>query len=242
MPVHIKAKPCDIAQNVIAVGDPNRVDLLSQILQDTRIVNTYRGFKVITGYYRNSMITIASHGIGAPSAAIVFEELYQLGARRVVRLGTTGGLRKDVKTGDVVIATGAMYSIGGCGSGQYMPGLCGASSPHPVLTYRIMRELEELNIKFKYGPVFSSDAFYAESKDFVEKISEYGALSVEMETAILFILGWIRGFETACVLLVGNVLYSDETSIFLTTEDLAEKFITVGRAILEVFNKYYKYN
>ncbi|MEM4528560.1 MAG: purine-nucleoside phosphorylase [Desulfurococcaceae archaeon] len=238
MPIHIKASPSDIASNIIAVGDPERVDLLSQVLlQDAKIVNIHRGFKIVTGYYKDSKITIAAHGIGAPSAAIVFEELYQLGAKRIVRLGTTGSLRKDLRVGDIVVASGAMYPIGGCGLAQYIPGLCGASSPHPILTYRIMKTLEELNIEFKYGPVFSSDAFYTEDKDFAEKLSKYGVLSVEMEAAVLFILGWIRGFEAACVLVTSNTLYD---SVFPMVEHLTEKLITVGKAIVEMFNKYYK--
>ncbi|MEM4005372.1 MAG: nucleoside phosphorylase, partial [Desulfurococcaceae archaeon] len=85
MPIHIKASSEDIARNVITSGDPGRVDLLSTLLTDAKIVNTHRGLKTITGYYKNSRVTIATHGIGAPSAAIVFEELHQLGARRIIR-------------------------------------------------------------------------------------------------------------------------------------------------------------
>ncbi|MEM4732552.1 MAG: nucleoside phosphorylase, partial [Desulfurococcaceae archaeon] len=95
MPVHIKASKEDIAGNVIAGGDPYRVELLKQLLEDARVVNTHRGLLVTTGYYKGTKVTIATHGIGAPSAAIVFEELAQLGAKRIVRLGTAGGIRKD---------------------------------------------------------------------------------------------------------------------------------------------------
>ncbi|ADV65158.1 purine-nucleoside phosphorylase [Desulfurococcus mucosus] len=240
MPVHIKASPGEIAENTIAVGDPGRVDLLSGILEDARVVNTHRGLKTVTGFYKGKRVTIATHGIGAPSASIVFEELYQLGARRIVRVGTTGGIRRDTRIGDVVVATGAMYVQNGCGLGQYIPGLCGASSPDPVLTTRIMEALSKNGLNFKKGPVFSSDAFYAEDPSFAEKMSHYGVVAVEMEAAALFTLGWMRGFDTSCVLVVSDVLHGEEAmKKYLTTEELAEVFLKIGKTIMDVFHDYY---
>lgn len=238
--MHIKARREDIAANVIASGDPARVDLLASLLNDARVVNTHRGFKVVTGYYKNTKVTLATHGVGAPSAAIVFEELHQLGASRIVRLGTTGGIRRDTRIRDIIVVTGAAYMQGGCAIGQYMPNVCGATAPDPKLTYYIMRTLEDHNIPYKYGPVFSSDSFYAESRELVETMSKYGIISVEMEAAALFALGWIRGFASACVLVVSNVLHEEDTSVFLTTEELAETFLRVGEVILDVYNTYYK--
>jgi len=240
LPIHVKASKGEIAENIIAVGDPGRVDLLSSLLEDPRVVNTHRGLKVVTGTYRGKKVTIATHGIGAPSASIVFEELHQLGGKRIVRVGTTGGIRRDTRIGDIIVATGAAYTMNGCGLGQYMPGLCGATSPDPILTVRIIEALEASGVSYKMGPVFSSDAFYAEDPAFAEKMAKYGIIAVEMEAAALFALGWMRGFETACVLVVSDVLHGEEAmKTYLTTEELSEVFINVGRNILDVFHKYY---
>ncbi|MEL9908119.1 MAG: purine-nucleoside phosphorylase [Desulfurococcus sp.] len=240
MPIHIKASPGDIAENVIAVGDPGRVDILSGLLSSVKTVNTHRGFKIVTGLYNGKKVTIATHGVGAPSASIVFEELRQLGAKRIVRIGTTGGVRKDTRIGDVIVATGAAYTVNGCGLGQYMPGICGAASPDPVLTTRIIESMEEHGVEYKKGPVFSSDAFYAEDPSFAERLSHYGVVAVEMEAAALFTLGWLRGFETACVLVVSDVLHGEEAmKKYLTTEELAEVFLKVAKLVLDVFYKYY---
>lgn len=238
MPIHIKAERGDIAEYVVASGDPGRVDLLSRLLREPRVVNTHRGLKTITGYYKDTRVTIATHGIGSPSAGIVFEELHQLGARYIVRLGTAGGIRKDTRIGDIVVASAASYPIGGCGLGQYMPGICGATGPDIELTYRIIRELSRRGISFKIGPVFSSDAFYAESTDFAERMEHYGIVAVEMEAAMLFALGWMRGFRTACVLIISDVLHGEEAfKKHLSTEELADLFLATGEAILEVFSK-----
>jgi 5'-methylthioadenosine phosphorylase len=241
MPIHIKASSEDIAKNVIACGDPGRVDLLSTLLTDVKIVNTHRGLKTITGYYKDSRVTVTTHGIGGPSAAIVFEELHQLGAKRITRLGTAGGILRDTRIGDIVVATAAAYNVGGCSMGQYMPGICGATGADPRLTTRILNVLEENSIPYKYGPVFSSDAFYAEDPGFATKMEHYGIVAVEMEAAVLFSLGWMKGFETACVLVISDVLHGEEAfKKYLTTEELAELFIKTGKIILEVYQKYYR--
>lgn len=241
MPIHIRAPKGDIARNVIACGDPGRVDLLSSLLTDVKTVNVHRGLKTITGLYKDMPVTVATHGIGGSSAAIVFEELFQLGARRIVRLGTAGGIRKDTKIGEVVVATAAFYHVGGCAVSQYLQGLCGATGAHPRLTSRIMDVLEAHRIPYKYGPVFTSDAFYAESPEFVTKIERYGVIAIEMETATLFTLGWMRGFEAGCVLVISDTLHNEEASgIHLTTEELSEVFIRIGKILMEMFYRFYK--
>ncbi|MEM4624149.1 MAG: purine-nucleoside phosphorylase [Thermosphaera sp.] len=237
---HIKAKPGDVSKNVIAVGDPARVELLASLLKEPVVVNTHRGLKIVTGYYKNTRVTIATHGMGCPSANIVFEELGMLGAKRIVRLGTAGGMHKSVQIGDVIVATGAIYAMGGCGLGQYMPGYCAPTSPDPVLTHRIMEELENNGIPYKRGPLFSSDAFYAEDPELASRMSKLGILAVEMEAAGLFALGWMRGWETACAVIISDVLHGEDAKkVFLTTSELAETFSKVARAIMEAFEKHY---
>ncbi len=237
-PFHIKAEKEDIAENVIAVGDPGRAKMLAELLDDARLVNEHRGFLIYTGTYKGKEITIATHGIGCPSAAIVFEELGMLGAKRIVRLGTTGGMKPEMEIGDVVVATGAVYPPGGCGVGMYLDGHCGPTAPDPVLSTRIMDELDKEGIKYYYGPVFSSDAFYAEDPGFAKKWSEKGVIAVEMEAAILFTLGWMRSWSTAAVLIVSDNLLA-EKQYLATSEELRARIERVAKAIMDVYVKYY---
>ncbi|ADI31417.1 purine-nucleoside phosphorylase [Staphylothermus hellenicus] len=231
---HIKAKPGEIAENVIAVGDPGRVKILAELLDDYKVVNEHRGLLVITGNYKDIRVSIATHGMGCPSAAIVFEELGMLGARKITRLGTAGGMREDLEIGDIVVATGAAYTRGGCGLGQYMPEACAPTSPDPVLTTKIMEKLSGTGTRFYSGPVFSSDAFYAEDPGFAKKWSSRGVIAVEMEAAILFALGWMRGWRTAAVLVISDNLLSEKEE-FATSEELKEKINIAAKAVLEAY-------
>lgn len=236
-PIHLRdAKPGDIASNVIAVGDPKRVELLSSLLDDAKVVNRHRGFFTVTGYYKNSRVTLATHGIGGASAAIVFEELRMLGAKRIVRIGTAGGLVKELPVGSIVVATGAGYLCNCAALGMYYMNNCLPASPDPILTTKIIEKLNEKKIKHYTAPVFSSDSFYAEDPKLAEKLSNVGFKAIEMECATLFALGWMKGFSTAAVLVISDNLV-EEKKVFLTTMELKEKFEDVAKTVMDVFRE-----
>lgn len=236
-PYHVKAKPEDIASRVIVAGDPARVQQVAGMLREARLVNSNRGFLTYTGYYEDVPVTVATHGIGGPSAAIVFEELVMLGAKVVTRLGTCGGLVEELGKGDVVIATGAAYSSGGNAIGMYVSNSCMPTAPHPEVTLALIDAAKKNNVKFLLGPVFSSDAFYAEDPDFVRKWSSRGIVAVEMECAMLFALGWMRNVKTGAILVVSDSLVHEEEKALATAEELKEKINVAAKTALEALVK-----
>ncbi|MEM4344053.1 MAG: hypothetical protein QXT91_06915, partial [Candidatus Caldarchaeum sp.] len=98
-PQHLKTK--DVAKRVVAAGDPARVVQLSKMLDSPRLVNENRGFITYTGSFQGVPVTVACHGVGGPSSAVVFEELIMLGARLIIRLGTCGAFVKGIKNGEI---------------------------------------------------------------------------------------------------------------------------------------------
>lgn len=82
------------------------------MLNNARLVNSNRGFITYTGYYDRKMVTVTTHCVGGSSSAIVLEELHMMGAKAIVRLGTTGGIVKGLNIGDLVVPTGAAYTEG----------------------------------------------------------------------------------------------------------------------------------
>jgi len=236
-PVHILARPGDISPLVVASGDPGRVKMLSSMLEDSILVNKNRGFLVYTGYWRDTRITVATHGIGGPSSGIVFEELKMLGAKVIVRLGTTGSLTPDLKVGDLLVVIGAAYPRGHLE--MYVPDGYMAAIPDFEITSTLLDKAQEKKIHVKKGVVFSSDSFYAEDKDFVEKWSSRGVVGVEMECATLFVLGLIRGFKTGAILIVSNSLVEDfnickdemEVKVRKAAEVVFETLTTINRKL-----------
>ncbi len=226
MPYHIRAGREDVADTVIGVGDPARAQLFADAI-GARLVNANR-YLVYTGRYEEMPVTIVAHGIGAPSIAIALEELKMLGMRRFVRIGTAGALA-DLKIGDVVVASAAVAARSGGIYSSYMGDSCPPLAPSPLLTAQLYRRLKKLGAAL--GPVISSDAFYAES-DVAGLWRSWGALAVEMECAAAMMLGWLRGFDTACVLVVSNVVGKEGSA------DLRGRFLEVFKEVLEALREF----
>ena len=231
-PVHILAKAGEIAASVVTAGDPARVEQLSGLLSKPRVVNTNRGFVTYTGRYRGRRVTVCAHGIGGPSAAIVFEELYMLGARRIVRLGTCGGLVKELGVGDLVVPTKAAYSDGFLS--LYLSSDAPAPVPDGSLTERVIQTGRLRGLELARGMVFSNDAFYTEDISWLSKWVSRGAIAVEMECATLFALGKLRNFGTASILVVSNSLVRKGQKRRASAQSLRSSVEAAGRLVLDV--------
>ena len=228
-PQHIKSTKGDVAERVVVAGDPARVVQLSRMLERSKLVNENRGFLTYTGYYNGTPITVSCHGVGGPSSAIVFEELVMLGAKVIVRLGTTGAFLKHMKVGEVVIPTGAAY-LGGT-LAQYIPDAHITPVPSFDVTNELVNAVKEEGLRYHIGPVFSSDAFYAEDPEFVKRWASKGYISVEMECATIFGLGMLRGVKTGAVLLISDNLA--EMTPMVDAEYLKPYVEKAGRAVLK---------
>lgn len=238
-PVHILAKKGEIAEKILFVGDPGRATLLANLLQDSKLVNQNRGFLVYTGSYKDSIISIATHGIGGPSAAIVLEELMMLGGKIFIRYGTTGALVPEINLGEYVIPTGASYNQGGLFYQYLKDQACIGATPDFELMSNIVKTFSMANLKYHLGNVFSSDAFYAEDEEFVKRWSSRGNIAVEMECATLFTLGKIKSAKIAAVLVVSDNLAKGGQ--WISKDELEKSVMNGARAILDALVSYSSY-
>jgi len=208
-PYHILAKPGDIAERIVAVGDPKRADSIAEeLIEDAKLVNSNRGFNTYTGFFEGVKVTVATHGIGGPSAAITVEELRMLGGKLILRLGTSGGLIEGLKVGDVVVALGSSYCPGGT-IGMYAPGVCYPAVADPEATLELKKALIEENFNVWMGLVASSDSFHAEESN-LPLWSSLGMIAVEMECATIFTVARLRGMRAGAALLVIDNLATGE--------------------------------
>ena len=231
-PQHIKARRGDVAKRVVISGDPARVVQLSGLLKGRRLVNENRGFLTYTGEYDGRSITVACHGIGGPSVAVVVEELIMLGARAIVRLGSCGGLLKPMRVGDIVIVTGAGYKGGTLD--QYFDRKI-TPKPDRRLMELLMDSAKKQGTGYYTGPVFSSDAFYAEDSSFARASVKKGYIAIEMECATLFGLGKLRKVKTASLLLVSDNI--TESAPIVDAETLREYTTKAGRVVFGALNR-----
>ena len=109
MPIHVRAEPGEYAEACLLPGDPLRAKYVAEtFLDDVVQRNWERGMLGFTGTFRGKPVSVQATGMGCPSAAIVIEELAMLGVKRMLRIGTCGGLQPDMKLGDLIVAISAV--------------------------------------------------------------------------------------------------------------------------------------
>src|SRR2546423_12502386 len=109
MPIHVRAEPGDYAEACLLPGDPLRAKYIAETYFDNAVQrNAERGMLGYTGEFEGAAVSVQATGMGCPSAAIVMEELVQLGVKRFLRVGTCGGLQHDLQLGDLIVAVSAV--------------------------------------------------------------------------------------------------------------------------------------
>lgn len=201
--IHLHAEPGDYAPLVLLPGDPNRATTIASRfdggLANARLVNDNRGLLGYTGTVQGRPVSVQTSGIGAPSIAIVVEELLRLGAKQFVRLGTSGALRDDISLGDLVIATASSPTDGT--TQTFLGGHPYAPAADFRLTRALVASAERLGVRHHVGPIATIDVFshYHPDPQFVHPWRAAGVLAVEMEASALFYLAAARGAQAACL-------------------------------------------
>jgi 5'-methylthioadenosine phosphorylase/purine-nucleoside phosphorylase len=223
MPIHLRAQPGDYAPNVLCPGDPVRARYIAEHFfePDFREVNTERGMLGYTGTFEGKPISVQSTGMGCPSAGIVFEELIQLGATRLVRVGTCGGLQPSMSMGDTVIAVSA--SADDATPLRY----AGMTGYAPTATFtlaetaaRLAREHAGDGTRVHTGSIVTSGLFYDPDSTTFGRWTRLGHLAVEMEAAMLYTVAAVHGVEALAVMTVSDLLDDDGSSIRISDDEL----------------------
>lgn len=218
MPYHVRANPGDYSEACLLPGDPLRAKYIAEtFMEGVEQRNWERGLLGYTGTYKGQPVSVQASGMGCPSAAIVIEELVQIGVRRIVRVGTCGGLQADLRIGDLVIALAAAPADS---TALHLIG----NEPHAPtadfeLTHAAVHAAKEQGKRARIGPVVSSDIFYNPDGGQYQRWSDRGILAVEMEAAVLFTLGALRKVQTACLLVVSDVVVEGEF-VRITDEEM----------------------
>ncbi len=199
MPVHIHPTTT-LAPRALLPGDPGRALVLAQLLLDApKMFNHNRGLWGYTGTAGDGEpLTIQSTGMGGPSAAIVLEELCDLGLERAIRVGTCGALDAGLGLGDLVVADAALASDGtsrALGAGERVAADAGLVAALRAAAGDGVRS----------GAIVTSDLFYERDGERVAAWARAGALAIEMEAAALLRVAELRGVRAACVLAVTDV-------------------------------------
>ena len=207
---HIQTAEGEVGRYVILPGDPGRCEKIAQYLDHPVKIAENREFVTYTGELCGEKVSVTSTGIGGPSAAIAMEELYRCGADTFIRIGTCGGIQPEVKSGDVVVATGAVRMEGT--SKEYAPIEFPAVADIRIVN-ALMNAADKLKQRSHVGVVQCKDSFYGQhspermpvSYELLNKWDAWkrlGCLASEMESAALFVVGSALHVRVGSVFLV----------------------------------------
>ena len=186
MTPHINAPVGAFADAVLMPGDPLRAKYIAEtFLENVQEVTNVRNMLGFTGTYKGRRISVMAHGMGIPSCSIYAKELItEYGVKKLIRVGSCGAVRMDVKVRDVVIGLGA----------------CTDSKVNRIrfkdndfaaiadfgLTQAAVQAAKELDVKVRVGNLFSADLFYTPDVAMFDVMEKYGILGVEMEAAGIY--------------------------------------------------------
>ena len=251
---HINAEPGEFAPDVLMPGDPRRATHIAEtVLTDARLVTEVRGILGYTGTFDGRPVSVLASGMGMPSMTIYATELFRFfDVKRIIRLGTAGGMATHLDVGDVVIANtahtdsamtagripGIHYSHAAAFSltaaAAAAAGIGPGAAPTPAAaettssSSRRRRRARTGNVYV--GPVLSSDAFYAERPQTNELLVKHGTLAVEMEAAALYAAADAEGGQALAICTISDLLFRDASLSAAERELLFDRSVALGLA------------
>jgi len=234
---HIHMQTGDVGRYVFLPGDPGRCETIAEYFDEPKFVAQHREYTTYTGTLLGQKVSVTSTGIGCPSTAIAVEELINIGADTFIRIGTSGAIQPDTKTGEVAIVTGAIRDEGT--SLHYMPVEFPAVADMDVVA-ALKEGAIRAGIPYRLGITQSKDSFYGEVEPERMPLSDMllkrwkawemgGAICSEMEASTLFIISSIHRKRAGGVMLMAGGA-DDQPQTPEEFEDFHKKF-DIHRAI-----------
>lgn len=210
MSVHINAKKDAIAETILLPGDPLRAKWIAETFFDNPVCfNEVRGMLGFTGAYKGKRISVMGTGMGLPSISIYAHELInEYNVKNLIRVGSAGSYKNDVKVRDVVLAMAASSNSGL--NKQRFNGADYAPTANFELFQKAVEVAKTKNIPIKAGNVLTSDAFYADNFEDYKKWANFGVLCVEMETAGLYTIAAKHNVNALSILTISDSLVTGD--------------------------------
>ena len=208
---HNNAKKEDIAKTVLMPGDPLRAKFIAEnFLTNARLVNNVRGVQGHTGTWKGVPVTVMASGMGIPAIGIYSWELYNFyDVDNIIRIGSAGAMRDDLKLMDIVAGQGA------CTDSNFAHQFELNGTFAPIADYTLLSNAveaaKEKGIDMKVGNILSSDNFYSPANcDDSTKWRDMGVMAVEMEAAGLYMNAARAGKRALCICTISDHLYRSE--------------------------------
>lgn len=226
---HLQGEKGDYAPVVLMPGDPLRAKFIAETyLDNVKCVNEIRSMLGFTGTYKGVPVSVQGSGMGQPSIGIYSYELFNFyDVQSIIRVGTAGGIKDEIRLRDLVLAQGACTNSNF--AAQYeLPGTYA-----PIASFRLLRAAadtaDKMGVPVNVGNVFSSDLFYDDA-DSLADWKKMNVLAIEMEAAALYMNAARAGKEALCICTVSDCPLRGE---YTTAEERQTSFTGMIELALE---------
>lgn len=229
---HIDAAPGAIADTVLFPGDPLRARHIAHMFLDDAVeFNARRNMLGYTGHWRGRRVSVMGSGMGIPSSAIYATELARVyGVRRIVRIGTCGGVG-DVAVGDLLLAQSASSDsrFNRLHFGDHDLAACADFA----LLKAVVDTAAQRHVPVRVAHVFSTDCFYDGDPELVAHLRRHRIVGIDMESSGLYGLGMREGVQCLSLLTVSDHLERGEHMPAAEREQGLARMVTLALDSLE---------
>jgi purine-nucleoside phosphorylase len=231
MSLHIGAKKGDIARTVLIAGDPLRAKHVAEtLLNNATCYNEVRGMMGYTGTYKGKRVSIQGTGMGIPSTAIYVNELIEeYGVKCIMRVGTCGAIKKEIRLGQVILAMSA--SSDSSTNTIHFNGMDFAPAADFELLSKAVAAARKLKLNPLVGGIFSTDTFYSHDRNRWAVWAEHGILGAEMETSVLYTIAARKKVRALSLLTVSDNII---TKKYASSLDREKKYMDMMKIALSI--------
>ena len=227
---HIAAEKGDFAEAILLPGDPLRAKYIAEtFLTDARQVTAVRNMLGFTGTYVGMPVSVMGTGMGIPSASIYVTELIdEYDVKRLVRVGSCGGISRGVAVRDVIVGIGASTDSG-VNRARYAGWDYSATADFELARTAVLAA-QEAGVPVRVGNIHSADLFYNPVADAFDVMERMGVLAVEMEAAGIYGAAAEKGARALTILTVSDHVRTGDST---TSEERERSFDDMVKIALE---------
>jgi uridine phosphorylase len=203
----VQLRSQDIGKYVIVPGTPDRLTALVKNIKNPMKNFSFMEHTMYTGEYDGVRVTALNGGMFSANTAITTEIVCSIRAENIIRLGSCGALREDIKVGDLILASA---SIRGEGVTPYYVDSSFVTEPDSQLTGALSKAAKKLGTTLHTGKVWSTDALLRETKELVEEKAAAGAIAVDMVSSAVLTIAQLNKIKAASLLAVSDNVITGE--------------------------------
>jgi uridine phosphorylase len=228
----VQLRPQDIGKYAVVPGPKERLDALLKVIEKPVKNFSFMEYNMYTGNYAGTKVTCINGGRFSADTAITTEILCSAKAQTMIRIGSCGSLREDIKIGDLIVADSAFR---GDGVTPYYVDSNFQPKADAALTQKLFDTAKATGLNVHKGKVWSTDAILRETREHVGKAVDQGCIGVDMVSSVFLTLCQLYKIPAVVILAVSDNLISGEMGFLDTNYYMAESMMI--NVVLDLIKK-----